>query len=102
MSRYGYVFAACNFVGALIIYFFVIEGQGRTLEEIDTMYLEHVKPWQSSKWVPPPPEHMANIRRKAGVDLDVLADHDSDTPITDGHDKQVSPDVPAPHHQEHV
>ncbi|PTB73808.1 galactose permease [Trichoderma longibrachiatum ATCC 18648] len=100
--RYGYVFAACNFVGALIIYFFVIEGQGRTLEEIDTMYLEHVKPWQSSKWVPPPPEHMANIRRKAGVDLDVLADHDSDTPITDGHDKQVSPDVPAPHHQEHV
>ncbi|KAH0489420.1 hypothetical protein TgHK011_009851 [Trichoderma gracile] len=100
--RYGYVFAACNFVGALIIYFFVIEGQGRTLEEIDTMYLEHVKPWRSSKWVPPPPEHMANIRRKAGVDLDVLADHDSDTPITDGHDKQVSPDVPAPSHQEHV
>ncbi|TFB02990.1 Hexose transporter 2 [Trichoderma ghanense] len=100
--RYGYVFAACNFVGALIIYFFVIEGQGRTLEEIDTMYLEHVLPWKSSKWVPPPPEHMANIRRKAGVDLDVLADHDSDTPITDGHDKRASPDVPAPSHQEHV
>ncbi|KAL6876808.1 general substrate transporter [Trichoderma novae-zelandiae] len=100
--RYGYVFAACNFVGALIIYFFVIEGQGRTLEEIDTMYLEHVQPWKSSKWVPPPPEHMANIRRKAGVDLDVLADHDSDTPITDGHEKQASPGVPTPSHQEHV
>jgi MFS transporter, SP family, sugar:H+ symporter len=27
--RYGYVFAACNLVGALIIYFFVIEGQGK-------------------------------------------------------------------------
>lgn len=38
--RYGYVFAGCNFVAALIVYFFVIEGQGRTLEEIDTMYLE--------------------------------------------------------------
>lgn len=38
--RYGYVFAACNFVAALIVYFFVIEGKGRTLEEIDSAYLE--------------------------------------------------------------
>lgn len=35
------------------IYFFVIEGQGRTLEEIDTMYLMGVKPWESAKWVVP-------------------------------------------------
>ncbi|KAH0530307.1 hypothetical protein TsFJ059_004943 [Trichoderma semiorbis] len=96
--RYGYVFAACNFVGALIIYFFVIEGQGRTLEEIDTMYLEHVLPWKSSKWVPPPPEHMANIRRKAGVDLDVLADQDSENAIAnDPSDKHVTPEGPAHH-----
>src|SRR6201996_109281 len=40
--RYGYVFAACNFLGGLLVYFFVIEGQGRTLEEIDTMYIEKV------------------------------------------------------------
>lgn len=88
-------------MGALIIYFFVIEGQGRTLEEIDTMYLEHVLPWKSSKWVPPPPEHMANIRRKAGVDLDVLADQDSDNAIAnEASDKHVTPESPA--HQEHV
>lgn len=101
--RYGYVFAGCNFMGALIIYFFVIEGQGRTLEEIDTMYLEHVLPWKSTKWVPPPPEHMANIRRKAGVDLDVLADQESDGPLSDAanhNNKDLAPEVPF--HEEHV
>lgn len=38
--RYGYVFAGCNLVAAMLVYFFVIEGQGRTLEEIDSAYLE--------------------------------------------------------------
>lgn len=51
--RYGYVFAGCNFAAAVIVYFFLIEGQGKTLEEIDTMYIQHVAPWSSSKWVPP-------------------------------------------------
>jgi SP family sugar:H+ symporter-like MFS transporter len=50
---YGYVFAACCFAGALVVYFFVCKTQGRSLEEIDTIYLLHVKPWQSSKWQPP-------------------------------------------------
>lgn len=54
--RYGYVFAACNIVGALAVYFLVIEGQGRTLEEIDTMYIDHVAPWKSSSWSPARPE----------------------------------------------
>ncbi|KAJ5937768.1 Major facilitator superfamily domain general substrate transporter [Penicillium verhagenii] len=36
-----------------LVYFAVIEGQGRTLEEIDTMYLMKVKPWNSSKFVFP-------------------------------------------------
>ncbi|KAI9727081.1 MAG: hexose transporter hxt1 [Chrysothrix sp. TS-e1954] len=51
--RYGYVFAACNFAGALVVYFFVAESQGRTLEEIDTMYVLEIKPWKSSGWKPP-------------------------------------------------
>jgi len=50
--KYGYVFAAMCFVGAVFVYFFVCESQGRSLEEIDTMYLYRVKPWQSSKWQP--------------------------------------------------
>jgi MFS family permease len=41
--RYGYIFAACNFVGGLLVYLFVLESQGRTLEEIDTMYGKYFK-----------------------------------------------------------
>lgn len=51
--KYGYVFVGCNFAAVLIVYFFVCETQGRSLEEIDTMYISKVKPWKSSKWVPP-------------------------------------------------
>ena len=52
--RYGYVFAGCNLFAGAVVYFFVLEGQGRTLEEIDTMYLMRVTPWKSSKWSMPP------------------------------------------------
>ena len=72
--RYGYVFAACNVLGGLVVYFFVIEGQGRTLEEIDTMYIQHVIPWQSNKWIAPPASEIARIRAEAGtgdVPLDI-------------------------------
>jgi len=71
--RYGYVFAACNFMGGLIVYFFVMEGQGRTLEELDTMYIEKVVPWKSKNWIPPNPEEMSRIRKAAGThdDLEV-------------------------------
>ncbi|KAJ5247592.1 hypothetical protein N7468_002575 [Penicillium chermesinum] len=48
--RYGYVFAGCLFLAAGLVYVAVIEGQGRTLEEIDTMYLMNVKPWKSTKF----------------------------------------------------
>ncbi len=65
---YGYVFAGCNILGLFLIYFFVIEGQGRTLEEIDTMYILSVKPWDSRKWAAPPPEEIAKIRREAGTE----------------------------------
>lgn len=76
---YGFVFAGCNMAAAFIVYFFVIEGQGRTLEEIDTMYLENVAPWRSAKWEPPSPEKMAEIRQQAGLDLDAVAAADEQT-----------------------
>jgi len=68
---YGYVFAGCNLLGLFLVYFFVIEGQGRTLEEIDTMYILGVKPWQSANWVAPAPEEIDRIRREAGTHEDV-------------------------------
>lgn len=73
----GYVFAGCNLVGGLLVYFFVIEGQGRTLEEIDTMYLERVNPRTSAKWQPPSAEEMARIRKEAGTAEDIPAGADS-------------------------
>ena len=50
------MFAGCLFAAILIVYFFVLEGKGKTLEEMDMMYVMRVPPWKSSKWVPPPPE----------------------------------------------
>lgn len=61
--KYGYVFAGCNFAAVLIVYFFVCETQGRTLEEIDTMYIAKVKPWKSSKWVAPSSEEEGLVDR---------------------------------------
>lgn len=66
--QFGYVFAGCNFLGGLIVFFFLIESKGRTLEEIDTMYIEHVSPMKSSKWVAPSAAEMARLRKQAGTD----------------------------------
>ncbi|KOS23367.1 High-affinity fructose transporter ght6 [Escovopsis weberi] len=81
--RYGYVFAGCNFCAALIVYFFVIEGQGRTLEELDTMYLEGVKPWRSTEWMAPPPQDMDRICKEAGLGTALGA-------VSDHHDPQTA------------
>lgn len=48
--QYGYVFAGCNFAAALTVYFFLVESSGRTLEEVDYMYIINVSPLKSSKW----------------------------------------------------
>ncbi|KAL4786520.1 general substrate transporter [Aspergillus varians] len=50
---YGYVFAGCLLVAAVVVYFFVIEGKGRTLEELDWMYVNKVEPWKSSSYEVP-------------------------------------------------
>lgn len=55
---YGYVFAGCNLFAVFFVYFFLPETSGRSLEEIDTMFLLEIKPWKSSKWEPPRPEDL--------------------------------------------
>jgi len=50
--RYGYVFAACCFAAAATVWLFLLESSGRTLEEIDTMYLARIPPRESRKWQP--------------------------------------------------
>ena len=51
--RYGYVFAACCATASVVVYFFLLESSGKTLEEVDTMYLLHVSPRESAKWEAP-------------------------------------------------
>jgi MFS transporter, SP family, sugar:H+ symporter len=64
--RYGYVFAACCFAGAVVVYIFLCESQGRTLEEIDTMYILKVVPWKSAKWRPE--EEDLNVSTEAAAE----------------------------------
>jgi SP family sugar:H+ symporter-like MFS transporter len=95
---FGYIFAGCNLAAAALVYFFVIESQGRTLEEIDTMYLEHVNPRKSSSWQPPSPEHMAELRRRAGI-----AEEEEARNGVQGSDKKEADSANmGASHQEHV
>lgn len=63
--RYGYVFAACCLAAALTVYFFMLESSGTTLEEIDTIYVLHMKLTQSSKWQVPEGEDLEEVQRAA-------------------------------------
>lgn len=56
--QYGYIFASCCALSIPLVYFFLEEHQGRSLEEIDTMYITHVPPRKSSKWEPPQGEEL--------------------------------------------
>lgn len=47
---YGLVFGCSCFMLFWVVYFFMIESKGRSLEEIDTMYMLHVNPITSAKW----------------------------------------------------
>ncbi|EME78315.1 uncharacterized protein MYCFIDRAFT_36929 [Pseudocercospora fijiensis CIRAD86] len=61
---YGYLFAAFNFLAVLVVFFFLPETSGRSLEEIDTMFLLEVKPWKSSKWVAPEGENLGTADQR--------------------------------------
>lgn len=51
--RYGYVFAGCNLIAVLLVYFFYYESSNLTLEHVDDMYVDpSVKAWSSTRWVP--------------------------------------------------
>src|ERR1700761_344075 len=47
---FGYVFAAAILAGAFFVHFFVHETSGKSLESIDRMILERVRPWKSTIW----------------------------------------------------
>ncbi|QRV98979.1 Sugar (and other) transporter [Ceratobasidium sp. AG-Ba] len=52
--RYGFIFASCNLLGAVVVYLFLYESSGLSLEAVDVMYNDvNVKPWTSRSWQPP-------------------------------------------------
>lgn len=51
--RYGFVFAACNLAGAVVVYLFLYESSDLSLESVDMMYCDPAcKPWTSRTWAP--------------------------------------------------
>ncbi|KAH8726239.1 monosaccharide transporter-like protein [Phaeosphaeriaceae sp. PMI808] len=51
---FGFVFFACNFIAAIIVFFFLFETKSLSLESVDMMYSDpRVKAASSKKWVPP-------------------------------------------------
>ena len=50
---FGFVFFACNFVAAGVVYFFVFETKSLSLENVDIMYSDpSMSARTSKKWVP--------------------------------------------------
>jgi len=92
---YGYVFAGCLFFAVIIVYFFVIEGKDKTLEEMDMMYVMRVKPWKSSKWEPPAPEYQLTTAQL--MDRNVAEGYEKEEETASGK-KNVDADADAPAH----
>jgi SP family sugar:H+ symporter-like MFS transporter len=47
---YGLIFGGCCLALFIIVYLYMIETKDRSLEEIDTMYLQYVNPRKSANW----------------------------------------------------
>jgi len=94
--RYGYIFAGCLFLCGATVYFFVIEGQGRTLEEVDTMYVLHINPRKSTQWVAPPPEELVTTERLVRRQTSRGADLEQ-TPSAEARAKETAPSPAASH-----
>src|SRR5436190_4678248 len=50
----------------LFTYLFIPETKGLSLEQVDELYNDGVKPWQSTKWVPES-HHWVEERRKSSI-----------------------------------
>ncbi|KAI5121771.1 hypothetical protein M0805_009582 [Coniferiporia weirii] len=60
--RYGFVFAACNLLGAVVVWEFLFESSGMSLENVDLMYRDaSATPRNSSRWAPPGYDSRADV-----------------------------------------
>lgn len=52
--RFGFVFVGTNLFATAMVYFFLYESAGLSLEHVDLMYSDpNVKAWTSRSWAPP-------------------------------------------------
>lgn len=49
---YGFVFTGCLLASFFVVYFFVKETKGLSLEEVDELYSSDVQPWKLAQWRP--------------------------------------------------
>ncbi|CAE6489073.1 unnamed protein product [Rhizoctonia solani] len=79
--RYGFIFASCNLLGAIVVFLFLYESSSLSLEAVDVMYNDpNVKPWTSRNWEPP-----ADYGYAGRSDLvDQTHAHDANKPVV-GH-----------------
>ncbi|KAF8530164.1 general substrate transporter [Hysterangium stoloniferum] len=65
--RYGFFFAACNLAGAVVVFFFLYEPAGLSLENVDNMYNDPTaKPWTSRDWKPAEMTEDASVKGTEG------------------------------------
>lgn len=51
--KFGFVFSFFTFISIFVVYFFVYETRGHSLEEIEMMFMSGISARQSPSWVPP-------------------------------------------------
>lgn len=60
------------------------------------MYIEKVIPWKSNKWIAPPPQEIARIRRQASTHEEAVGDQDVGFEATEGSEHSMNGDVSEP------
>ncbi|GAA5942650.1 hypothetical protein JCM3775_003667 [Rhodotorula graminis] len=90
---YGYVFAGCNIAGAIIVYFFLYESSGLSLENVDIMYNDpSVKPWTSRSWVPPGADSRHDYQDGLKAERKTVAEKPAHRELADETDARSSAD----------
>ncbi|KAL5522838.1 hypothetical protein ACEPAG_8856 [Sanghuangporus baumii] len=89
--RYGFVFASCNFLGMLVVFLFLYESSGLTLENVDLMYRDaNAVPWKSRSWYPAGYNSRAEVEAEARKALDEKRQAETQR-ITEAHQQHAIP-----------
>jgi len=102
---FGFVFFACNFIAAGIVYFFLFETRYLSLESVDIMYSDPtVKAITSKKWVPE--GYTSRLEKRSDIHHNETLWRDANgaraSSSAEQDEKDVTPEVGMPARHEHV